>query len=69
MAHARLVDVLDARHKLLVYAHCSLLMQTLMLHDIVEEFTIWTELHDEVKLGIGLDDFVKLDHVLMPNFL
>jgi len=44
-------------------------MQTLMLHDIVEEFTIWTELHDEVKLGIGLDDFVKLDHVLMPNFL
>ena len=55
MADATLVDVLDARDKLLENANGSLFMQTLVLDDVIEQLAVHAVFHDQVELGFGLD--------------
>ena len=38
-----------------------------MRHYIIEELTILAILHDQEKLALSLNNFVKLDYVRMPN--
>ena len=40
-----------------------------MSDDEVKEFAPTGILHHHVELFLGLDDFVQLDHVWMPDFL
>lgn len=63
------MDVLYARDQLLVYAYGGLLMKPLMLHNIVEELTVRTELHDEVEFCVCLNNLIKLDYIGMSHFL
>ena len=50
MANTALVDVLNSSHQLLIQAHSSLLMKTIVLNDVVEEFALGAVLHHEVEL-------------------
>ena len=40
-----------------------------MPHDVVKELATIAVLHDHVELFFGLDDFIELNDVWMPNFL
>ena len=44
-----------------------LVLNSLFLHDVVEEFATWGVLHDEKQLSAGFDDFVELDNVGVPH--
>ena len=60
MTHARLVDILDARNDLLVDADSCLLMQALVLHDIIKEFSILAVLHHQVQFCLCLYNLPRL---------
>ena len=59
MADAALVDVLNTRDELLEDADGSLLVEALMLHDVVEQLSVHAVLHDQVELGLRLDNLGK----------
>jgi hypothetical protein len=44
-------------------------VQSLVRHDIIEQFSVLAELHDEKQFAFGLDDFVQLDDIRMADFL
>ena len=56
MADATFMYVFNARDKLLENTDGSLLVQSLMLDNIIEEFTIDAVFHDQIQLGFSLDD-------------
>ena len=56
MADATFMYVFNARDKLLENTDGSLLVQSLMLDNIIEKFSIDAVFHDEIELGFGLDD-------------
>ena len=37
--------------------------------NVLEEFSIFCELHDEVEVVTGFDDFVEMDEMRMAEFL
>ena len=55
MADTTLVDVLDARHKLLENSDRCLLMQSLVLHYVVKKLSVHAVLHDEVQFCLRLN--------------
>ena len=67
MHNSELVNVLYAGDDLLEEPGCLLLLQTFSVDDVVEQLPALCILHDEVQLLGGLDDFVELDQVGMPN--
>lgn len=69
VADAALVDVLDAGDELLVHAAGRLLVEALMRHNIIEELTVLTILHDEEKLTFSFNDFKQLDYIRVPHLL
>ena len=56
MADATFMDVFNAGDKLLENTDGSLLVQSLMLDNVIEKFSIDTVFHDQIKLGFRLDD-------------
>jgi len=69
VAHAALVQVLDARDQLLVELARLLLLQTRVPHDVVEQLAAVGVLHDHEELLLGLDDLVQLDDVVVAHLL
>lgn len=53
------MDVLDASNDLLVDTNGGFFVEALVLHNIVEEFSVAAVLHYQVKLCFGLDDLHK----------
>lgn len=69
MTNPKLVDVVDARYQLLEVLARLPFLKPLVLHNQVEEFAALHELHDEIEILLGLDDFVDLDYVWMVQLL
>lgn len=61
------VDVLDSWDELMEHSDCFCLVYSFVFDDILEEFSLFHEFHDEEKLFGGLDDFVKLYDVGVPD--
>ena len=40
-----------------------------MSHDVVEELSAVTVFHNHVQFFLGLDDFIELDHIRVPDLL
>jgi len=69
MNDVQLVEVLDASDNLVEERAGLGLFHAVALHDVVEQLTSFSELHYQVQLLGGLNDFVQLDDVGMPNDL
>jgi len=63
----KLADILDTLQDGLKEGAGSLLVNALVLDDVVEELSVGSELHDEVELLLGLNDFVELDNGRVPH--
>ena len=69
MTYSSFVDVLDASNELLENSYSCFLMETLLLHNIIEKLPIDAILHDQIQLCLSLDDFIQLDDVRVPHLL
>ena len=59
------MDIVDTWYQLLeIFASCFFL-QSLVLDDKVEKFSIGNEFHYQVELFLSLDYFINLHHVWM----
>jgi hypothetical protein len=67
--HFQRVDVLDPVQDLLEDAAGLGLGQAFLLDDVVEQLALGDVLHHEEQLLLGLDDFVELDDVGVPDEL
>lgn len=67
MNHPDLVNILDPRNKLMKHFGCLGLVQSFAMHDMVEEFSFFHELHDKEELLGCFDDFVKLYDIGVPD--
>ena len=55
MTDATFVDVFDARYDLLENPDCRLLVKTLVLYDVVEQFSAAAVLHDQVQFRFSFN--------------
>ena len=62
------VDVLHTCNDLLHEPDGFGFIEPLPFDDVVEEFTAFSILHDEVDVGFGFDDLVELDDVGMAEY-
>ena len=69
VTNTQLVNVFDARYELLEVLACLMLVQSLILHDHVEELATLYKLHDEIEILLGLDDLINLFNVRMVQLL
>ena len=52
---------------LTVEATCLLLRESVLPHDVVEEFAAARVLHDEKDARLRLNDLIQFDHVLVAD--
>lgn len=69
MSDAQISQVLNTCNKLLEDPACLFFLQFLFCCYEIKELSIATMLHDQVKLRLCFDDFIKLDNVRMSNDL
>lgn len=68
MANTKFVNVVDPCNQLLEMLARLCLFQPLTLNNKVKEFTTRGELHNEVEVALGLDDFIDLNDVGVMEF-
>lgn len=68
MADAQFVNVVDSCNQLLEMLAGFCLFEPLALNNQVEEFPTRGELHNQVQIALGLDDFVDLNDVGVVEF-
>ena len=69
MRDAQFPQVLNTCNKLLEDPACLFFLQFLFCCYEIKQLSIATMLHDQVKLRLCFDDFIKLDNVRMSNNL
>ncbi len=69
MTDAKLMDVVDAGHKLLEVLTRSLFFEPLVLNDQLKQLPTTCKLHHQVQITFCLDDFVYLNNIWMMQLL
>jgi len=64
-----LMQKLHASDNLAVKFEAFALTQTVLGDDIVKKFAATSILHHQVDIALGLDNFVKLDHIRVADAL
>lgn len=65
----QLVDIFYASVDLLEKLACLVFLEPSVRHNVVKELSAARVLHDQVELLGGLDDFIELDNVGVPDQL
>jgi hypothetical protein len=68
MTDATLMNVFDSRNKLKIKFACLFLRQSCVSNNEIKKLSAVTIFHDHVKFLVGLNNFIKLDHIWMSNF-
>ena len=63
MTYAALVDVLDAGYQLLIDPTSRFLVETLVLHDVVEQLSVATVLHYHEEFYLCLNYLKKVSRL------
>jgi hypothetical protein len=69
MAHAELVQVLDALQDLVEEFGRVYVIHAIVAHDIVEELARVCMLHNKIEFALCFNYLIKLDDARVPNFL
>lgn len=69
MCNALLTQIFNACNQLLKYPACFLLFQFLLCSYEIKQLSIATMLHNQVKLRLSFNDFIKLNDVRVTNNL
>ena len=69
MHNAQFVQILHSRQNLLQKLSGGRLRKLALLDDVVEQLAAFTILHDHVELLRGLNNFVEVDDVWVPDQL
>jgi hypothetical protein len=62
------MNVVNTCHQFLEMLASRLFLQPLVLYDQLEEFTSTRKLHYQVKVLLGLNDFIDLNYVWVMKF-